>query len=369
MEKILILAGGCDSERAVSAASGKRVAEALCSLGIKTALIDPAEDADLLAEHFFLSFNEMKKSTAFFKKWKNDSLHPDTHSSDPGPPSSKKTSLNKQSPICFNTASSSETTAPAVSRLITDSSLELCKAADAVFIMLHGKTGESGRLQALFESLGIKYFGSCPEGSADAMDKLRTKRIFESVGIPTPLYTVYRAGQPLPPLPPCYPCVVKPASEGSSVGVTFVKTPSELTQAVENALKSDSTVLMEAQVKGREITVGILGNKALAVTEIIPKSTFYDYLSKYTPGKTVEITPADIRRELTEKAMRLAERAHVSLGLSNFSRIDMMIEDKTDMIYVLEANTVPGMTKTSLLPLAAEYRGIDFTELCRRMAR
>ncbi len=334
MEKILVLAGGSGSERAVSVASGKRVAEAFCRLGLKTALIDPTRDINTLNEHFFTDFIALKKSSSLF--------------------------------LDFEETGNRENQRHA---LITDSVISLCKEADAVFISLHGGIGENGRLAALFECLGIKYFGSPPEGSADAMDKLRSKRIFESVGIPTPLYTAYSINQKNSPTPPRFPCVVKPAYEGSSVGVTLVNSPCELKAAVDKALESSDTVLMEAQIRGREITVGVLDDKPLAVTEIIPRDGFYDYESKYTAGKTVEITPAEIPPELTARAMRLAERTHKALRLSGFSRIDMMIENKTDLIYVLEANTIPGMTATSLLPLAAEYRGIDFTELCRRMAR
>lgn len=332
MKKILILAGGNGSERAVSISSGKRVAEAFCRLGVRTALIDPIREIDVLREHFFTDFNALKEDSSLF---------------------------GGDSGFCGNKTRA----------LITDSVISLCKEADAVFICLHGGIGENGRLAALFECLGIKYFGSPPEGAADAMDKLRSKRIFESVGIPTPIYTTYSKNQNKPPMPPRFPCVVKPTGEGSSVGVTLVKTPAELEASVSVALRTSDTVLMEAEIKGREITVGILDDKPLAVTEIIPKGGFYDYESKYTVGKTLEITPAEIPYELTLRAMRLAERTHKALGLSGFSRIDMMIENKTNLIYVLEANTIPGMTKTSLLPLAAEYRGIDFTELCRRMAR
>ena len=251
---------------------------------------------------------------------------------------------------------------------ITDSVLTLCKMADAVFIMLHGGMGENGRLQALFECLGIKYFGSSPEGSAVAMDKLRAKQIFESVGILTPIYTVYRKNDKRPPVPPRFPCVVKPANEGSSVGVSFVKTREQLSESVKNAMKKCDTVLLEAAVKGREFTVGVLEDKALAVTEIIAHDGFYDYESKYTPGKTEEITPANISKELTKRVLKLALKVHKALGLSNFCRVDIMIEDKTNLIYVLEANTIPGMTATSLLPQAAEYKGIDFLQLCKKMA-
>ena len=347
MEKIVVLAGGSSSEKDVSVKSGLRVASALCSLGIKTALADPTEEIDLSRKHFFEDFNRLN---VFFKK--NQSPPP---------------SFSEKPTEAVAVRNSSHT--HFCEEYITESVLELCRRADAVFITLHGGNGENGKLQALFDCLGIKYFGSGHEGSACAMNKLLSKRIFESVGIPTPLSTVYKHGQKDAPTPPRYPCVVKPASEGSSVGVTLVKNPEELIAAVGVALKSCDTVLLETEIKGREITVGILNDTPLAVTEIIPKDGFYDYENKYTAGKTEEITPAKISPRVTEKALRLAKRTHTALGLSNYSRIDMIIENGTGRIYVLEANTIPGMTETSLLPLAAEYRGIGFAELCGKMAK
>ena len=330
MKKILILAGGRGSEREVSIASGKRVAEALCRLGVMAALVDPSQEFADGGEPFSCDLNELKR----------------------------------KSPLFYAVQSESKGSA-----YLTESVLKLCKRADAVFICLHGGIGENGRLQAVLETFGIKYFGSSPEASALAMDKLTSKRIFESVGIPTPLYTVYRKGERSSPVPPRYPCVVKPIGEGSSVGVSAVRTPIELMGAIESAFKCTDTVIMEAMIRGREVTVGVLNGTPLAVTEIIPKGGFYDYESKYTVGKTVEITPAEISESLTRRAMRLALRTHKALGLENFSRVDMIIEKGTELIYVLEANTIPGMTATSLLPLAAEYRGIDLSGLCERMMR
>ena len=196
MKKILVLAGGSSSERDVSAKSGLRVASALCSLGINTAIADPADEIDLSGELFFTDFNRLKENTHLFKEPK------------------------------------AQNQAPSKTDFITESVLALCRMADCVFITLHGGNGENGKLQALFDCLGIKYSGSGHEGSACAMNKLLAKRIFESVGIPTPLYTVYKRGQKGVPTPPRYPCVVKPASEGSSVGVTLVKNQAELKTAV-----------------------------------------------------------------------------------------------------------------------------------------
>lgn len=341
MEKILVLAGGSGSEREVSVASGKRVAEALCSLGIMTALEDPIRDISPSEERFCSDIGEIMRISSLFDGSGCDAAKP---------LAPENRNIGKDSPY------------------ITDGVIALCRAADAVFIMLHGGMGESGRFQALFECLGIKYFGSSPEGSALAMDKLLTKRMLESTGVMTPPYTVYVKGQMRAPCPPRYPCVVKPSSEGSSVGVTPVRCPQELTQAVKVALNGGDTVLMEAMIRGRELTVGVLSDRAIAVTEIIPKGGFYDYESKYTAGKTLEMTPARISPELTHRAMRLAERVHAALGLSGFSRVDMIVEERTELIYVLEANTVPGMTETSLLPQAAAYAGMDIGELCKRMA-
>jgi D-alanine-D-alanine ligase len=325
--KILVLAGGYGSERDVSLSSGKRVAEAFCRMGYETALEDPTQEISLYKKRFSKNYKELKRISSV-----------------------------------FNPRSVSSTT------LISSSVISLCKKSDLVFIMLHGGIGESGRLQALLDCLNVKYSGSPCLGSAMAMNKLISKRIFESAGILTPAYTVYNKHDEKIPTPPRYPCVVKPLSEGSSFGVSIVKAPGELDAAIGEALKYEDTVLIEAVIKGREITVGILDDTPLAVTEIIPKDKFYDYESKYTEGKTEEITPADIKEEITKKALKTAVRCHKALGLSNFSRTDMIIEDKTELLYVLETNTVPGMTKTSLLPLAAEYRGISFDSLCKKMA-
>ncbi len=329
--KIVVLAGGRSPEREVSLCSGKMIASALIGRGHSVALLDPAREISVLKEQFFRTYKEIEKNSPVFDA----------------------------SPLPENVGAGS----------ITESVLGLIKtsAADRVFLALHGGDGENGNLQALFGALGIGYNGSPPSACAAAMDKILTKKLFASAGILTPKYTVYRKGQPSPPLPPKYPCVVKPADGGSSVGVSFVMRPFGLSEAVEKALLHYDTALIEEAIFGRELTVGVLQDKALAVTEISPKNGFYDYDNKYINGRSREITPAPLTSEQTSRALRIAQKAHQALGMRNFSRTDFILEQETGLLYALEINALPGMTETSLLPQAAKYRGIDYGELCELM--
>jgi D-alanine-D-alanine ligase len=200
-----------------------------------------------------------------------------------------------------------------------------------------------------------------------SMDKLLSQQIYSYFGILTPDYTVYKKGGSISPLPPRYPCIVKPVSGGSSLGTTLVMRPFEMKKAVENALKYCDTVLIESAIFGRELTVSILDGKPLAVTEIVKNSVFFDYKTKYTKNAAKEITPAPLPPNIYKKALKTAMNAHKALRLSNFSRTDMILEDETSLLYVLETNAIPGMTSESILPSAAKACGIDFNELCRKM--
>jgi D-alanine-D-alanine ligase len=242
--------------------------------------------------------------------------------------------------------------------------------ADVVFLALHGGTGEDGTIQSVFRAAGIRYTGSDQVGSAAAMDKDLSKRLLVAAGVPTadwlmaPLESsraaIERIGLPL---------VVKPNKQGSTVGLTIVKEAAQLDPAIEEAFQHDDEVMVETFVPGRELTVGILGDRALAVGEIIPKfSEIFDYQSKYQVGGAEEIFPANLTDEQTREIQDLALRAHRALKLRDYSRIDFRM-DPAGRFWCLEANTLPGMTATSLLPQSAKAVGISFPELCDEICR
>jgi len=245
--------------------------------------------------------------------------------------------------------------------------LPAMREADLVFPVLHGRQGEGGEMQALLQGAGIPYAGSGPEGSALAMDKDRAKRRFVQAGVPTaawrtwpaPAMDLERLGLPL---------VVKPSKVGSTVGLTVVRSLGDLGAAVAEAARYDDQVLLEAYVPGREFTVGVLGERALAVGEIIPSHEIFDYECKYTPGMTREIFPAEIPEELADRMQRLALVAHRALLLEDFSRVDFRLGDD-GVPYCLEVNTLPGLTATSLLPQSAQAVGIPFDALCDEVCR
>lgn len=246
---------------------------------------------------------------------------------------------------------------------------------DAVFICLHGRFGEDGTVQGLLELLELPYVGSGVLASALAMDKVMSKHFFAQAGIPTPPYVHVCRGQEIDleaitaALGP--KTVVKPANEGSAIGVTISHDPSELPGALEEAFRFDESVLVEQFVAGVEVTVGVLGNTdiiALPTLEIVPEHEFYDYESKYVPGMSAHIIPARVSEAAREECQRLSLVAHRVLGCRGMSRSDTIVAED-GRIELLEVNTIPGMTATSLLPDAARAAGIDFPELCDRLVR
>ena len=246
-------------------------------------------------------------------------------------------------------------------------------APAAVFICLHGRFGEDGTVQGLLELLEIPYVGSGVLASALAMDKVVSKHVFAQGGIPTPRYEVVRRGKPvdLDAITESLGTrtVVKPASEGSAIGVTIAHEPAELPDAIEAAFEHDDTVLIEQFVSGTEITVGVLGNAgllALPTLEVVPEHEFYDYESKYTPGMSRHIIPARVSEPIREECARIAIEAHELLGCRGMSRTDVIVTPD-DEVSLLEVNTIPGMTSTSLFPEAAAAAGIEFGELCSRL--
>lgn len=245
---------------------------------------------------------------------------------------------------------------------------------DAALIILHGPYGEDGTVQGLLDLLEIPYQGSGVLGSAIGMNKLVSKQLYEKSGLLTPPYIALKHMDALDP-DECVekiglPLVVKPVGSGSSVGISIVKSTDSLKDAVELAFAQDSTILIEAYIDGIELTGGVVGNdnpEALPIIEIIPDKShdFFDYTAKYTAGVTEEICPARIDEAQTEKAQASAKTAHKALFCRGYSRTDMILKGQD--IYVLETNTIPGMTATSLLPQAAGVAGITFSQLLDRL--
>ncbi len=241
---------------------------------------------------------------------------------------------------------------------------------DVVFIALHGRDGEDGTVQGLLELLRIPYVGSGVLASALAMDKVMSKHFFARFDLPTPDYVAIRKGEPYdaPAIARRLGAktVAKPANEGSAIGVTIVHSEEELPAAIEDALRYDDLVLVEAFVPGVEVTVGVLGNEelmALPSIEIVPEHEFYDYESKYVPGMSRHIIPARVDDSALKECERISIEAHQVLGCRGMSRSDLIVAEDGS-IQLLEVNTIPGMTRTSLLPDAARAAGMEFPQLC-----
>jgi len=255
-----------------------------------------------------------------------------------------------------------------VDRNIAESLIK--KKIEIAFIALHGRYGEDGTIQGMLEMMGIPYTGSDVLASALALHKVMSKKILLHEKIETPDFEYFRREEierePGKKVSLPLPVVVKPAREGSTIGITIVKKEEELLRALKEAGKYDEEILVEAFVKGKEITVGILNDIALPIIEIAPKSGFYDYHSKYTKGETEYIIPARIPREKYLHAQEISLRAFKALGCSGCARVDLMTDEEGNP-FVIDVNTMPGMTETSLLPKAAEHVGISFGELAERI--
>ncbi len=238
------------------------------------------------------------------------------------------------------------------------------------FIALHGRFGEDGTIQGMLELMRIPYTGSGVLASALAMHKVMAKKVFLCERIPTPRFEVFQQEKiekdPKRIIPFPLPLVVKPAREGSTIGVSIVRREEEWPLALKEANKYDEEILVEEFMKGREITVGILEDIPLPIIEIVPKSGFYDYHSKYTKGETEYIIPARIPREKYLYAQEIGLKAFQVLDCSGCARVDLMT-DEDENPFVIDVNTMPGMTETSLLPKAASYAGISFGDLVERI--
>ena len=246
--------------------------------------------------------------------------------------------------------------------------LAVVRHAEVLFLALHGGRGEDGTIQTLLEMVGVPYTGSGRLGSAIAMDKDISKRLFRTAGVPTADWVMAPVAQDQVERDFGFPVVVKPSKQGSTVGLTVVKQSGDYQAAVALARQYDDEVMIERFVPGRELTVGVLEGQALAVGEIIPQHEVFDYECKYTPGMSQELFPARLPEKLTAECRRLGLLAHEALKLGGYSRVDFRLTAAGDL-FCLEVNTLPGLTATSLLPQSAQAVGIGFPELCERICR
>jgi D-alanine-D-alanine ligase len=243
---------------------------------------------------------------------------------------------------------------------------------DCAFVALHGRFGEDGQIQSILEGLKLRYTSSGVKASSIAMDKVLAKKVFRDhgLGLPKDLVIDKRSYSRQQPVEPGFslPWVIKPATHGSSIGMSIVDKKADLAAAIDVALGFDDRVLIEEYIKGRELTVGILENQPLCVIEIIPKKRFFDFEAKYQYGLTDYVVPAQMDSALACRAQEMALKAHNLLGCLGCSRVDIMLDGKGAM-YLLEVNTIPGLTATSLLPKAAKFAGIDFDQLCLKLLK
>ena len=248
------------------------------------------------------------------------------------------------------------------------SHLDTLKSVDIVLIALHGGIGENGRIQGMFESLGIRYTGSDALSSTICMDKHISKLLAEDVGIATPRWKRIRKGQSIYKNEFDYPFVVKPNSEGSTIGLTIVHNENDYDSAVEEAFKYDDEILIEEFISGKEITVSIVDEDVLPIIEIRPEHGLYDYECKYTKGMTEYICPAELNEDLTKRIKQTAFEVYKLLKCRHYGRVDLRL-DNNNQHWFLELNTLPGMTDTSLLPKAAKATGISFEQLIGKIIK
>ena len=244
--------------------------------------------------------------------------------------------------------------------------IDICLKADIVYMGLHGDCGENGKIQSVFDLYGIKYTGTDAFSSALAMDKAVSKTLFAAAGVSTPKGHVIFSMEDS--YEPKYPCVVKVCNGGSSVGVYMAANEQEYKDALKEAFEYEGKILVEDYIKGREFTCCVLDNKALPIVEIIPKEGFYNYKNKYQAGATTEICPAKVSSDVTKKIQEEAVKAYNALGIKTYARMDFIM-DENEHVYCLEANTLPGMTPTSLIPQEAAAVGISYNELCDKIVK
>ena len=339
---IVVLAGGLSTERDVSFKTGSMVAAALKENGHRVILLD-----------VFMGYGEQAVDlNGIFDRADEISVKVSDIPEVAPDLAAVKASRKDQSPCFFG---------PNVIRM--------CQMADIVFMALHGENGENGKLQAAFDLLGVKYTGSDYLSSAIAMNKGMAKKLFVEAGIPTPkgiAMTRETREDDVTKLNLHLPCVVKPCCGGSSIGVTIVRDAAEFKAALDEAFRWEDELVIEEFVEGREFSVGVIEGKALPVIEIAPIQGFYDYKNKYKAGSAVETCPAELPEDVSAQMRHYAEEVAKVIGLDTYSRSDFLL-DKDGNMFCLEANTLPGMTPTSLLPQEAAVVGVNFNELCEKL--
>lgn len=321
--RVAVLMGGRSAERDVSFSTGRGIAQALRNLGHEVASVDAADGRELPAGEEGLKARSLAEVRAL--------------------PSEAMLAALQGAAV---------------------------READAVFIALHGTWGEDGTVQAALELTGKVYTGSGVLASALAMDKAMSKRVFEREALPTPHWMLLEAGVPGSAIDVSllggYPLVVKPNAEGSTIGLSIVRHPSELQPAIAKAAENDPQVLVEQYIEGRELTVAVIGEVAYPIVEIEPKSGFYDYTAKYTKGMSTYTCPAKLDKELARHVRELAVEATQVLGCRGVARVDFRLSEE-DEPTILEINTLPGMTPTSLVPMAAAAKGMSYDQLVARI--
>ncbi|MCM1258302.1 MAG: D-alanine--D-alanine ligase [Roseburia sp.] len=339
---IVVLAGGLSAERDVSLRSGGMITNALRENGHRVLLLDVfmgVYETEREVSDVFDHTEELSVKTEGIKE-----AAPDI--------AAVKASRKDKSDCYFG---------PNV--------ISICRMADIVFLALHGENGENGKLQAAFDLFGIRYTGSNYLSSAIAMDKNITKMFFDMGGVPTPKgikMTKEDRQDNIDLTGLRLPCVVKPCCGGSSIGVSIVRDKEEYKAALEEAFRWEDEVIIEDYIKGREFSVAVIEGKALPVIEMAPVEGFYDYKNKYQAGSTVETCPADIPKAVAVEMQHYAEEAARILGIDTYSRMDFLLNEAGE-IFCLEANTLPGMTETSLIPQEAAVVGMNYRQLCEKL--
>lgn len=335
--KIVVLAGGTSTERDVSLVTGAMIYKALRKMEHELVLLD-----------MYLGYEgDVSDIFAIDRDWSENlgaisEMNPDINA---------VKALRRDNPECA----------------IGPNVIEICSQADIVFLALHGQNGEDGKIQAMFDLLNIRYTGTDYLSSAISMDKAISKELFIKYGIPTPKgITICKGDRQIVDSWSIYPCIAKVNCGGSSVGVYMAENKAQLEEALENAFKYDSRVIIEQYIAGREFSIGVMDGKALPIIEIAPKVGFYDYKNKYQAGSTIETCPAQLDANVTKAMQSCAETVYRALRLKTYARMDFRMDQEFNF-YCLEANTLPGMTPTSLIPQEAAAVGMNFEELCQKI--
>ncbi|MCI9417994.1 MAG: D-alanine--D-alanine ligase [Eubacterium sp.] len=336
---IVVLAGGLSAERDVSLKTGDMVAGALRRNGHRVILAD-----------VFMGYKEKEEDISDLFAQSEQVSITITDISETAPDLARIRAMRKDQSDCF----------------FGPNIIRMCQMADIVFLALHGENGENGKIQAAFDLLGIRYTGSGYLSSALAMDKGIAKLFFREAGVPTPKGIKLSKAEwndRFQKEKLTVPCVVKPCCGGSSIGVSIVQDPEEFEAALKQAFLWEEEVIIEDYIKGREFSVAVIAGRALPVIEMAPIEGFYDYKNKYKSGSAIETCPAQIPEAITHKMQEIAVAAANALGIDTYSRMDFMLSESGE-IFCLEANTLPGMTPTSLIPQEAQAAGMDFCSLC-----